>query len=197
MEQINSILIISFLLIVFSCNPNYSHQDEYNVINAVVEERVYPIINMDIVSDIMKRENIGYNDAVKRTQNIMSKNIYEFSASDTLYALDTNTPYFKDLYSKIIFQEDPIKKNNIKIDFDKIHFRHNVKKVTALSNHSSYIGDFKFYRGIFNEEGTKALFGVKEYPGQLYSRQNNLFLLEKKNEKWNIISMFSLPKNIK
>ncbi len=62
MEQINSILIISFLLIVFSCNPNYSHQDEYNVINAVVEERVYPIINMDIVSDITIAETFGWKE---------------------------------------------------------------------------------------------------------------------------------------
>lgn len=39
MKQINSILIISFVLTLFSCNSNYSNQEEYNVINAVGEER--------------------------------------------------------------------------------------------------------------------------------------------------------------
>jgi hypothetical protein len=176
--------IILLLLILSSCTS--LDKEEYEVLNAAIDQVVFKRIDQDYVSQIMEEKNIDYNSAVNIVQDEMSKKEYTYTISDTLYPVDISKETWEKLHYDAIFDEVKNRSDKpITIDFSKIKPTNHIRKINKpISDSTNYLGHFKFHRVLFDKSRKRAYVQINirkrsGFAGLIFEKENGEWKLEK------------------
>ena len=182
--RLNSLYTTFVLLIFFSCNS--LDKEEYIVINKVIENTIYPKTDINLLSKVMEVESINFKKGVEITQYKMSQKQYTFTISDTLYPINLPKDIWENIHNNYLFSEIEGRSDKpLPIDFGKISFKKNMKRILQKTIDSNYIGHFKFHRVLFDKFRERAYVQIEtpEYSSPLFigiflKKQNGVWVLE-------------------
>ncbi len=180
----NLYLLLVIISILFSCNS--LDKEEYEILNLVIQDRITPTPNYEIVSKIIETENVKSSKAIAIALNRMSQKQYTFTVSDTLYPINLPKDIWENIHNKYLFSEIEGRSDKpLPIDFGKISFKKNMKRISQKTNDSNYIGHFKFHRVLFDKFRERAYVQIEtpEYSSPLFigvflKKQNGDWVLE-------------------
>lgn len=153
-KSTNCIFLLLFLSIL-SCNS--LDKDEYEILNKVTEQYVYPDTDMNLFFKTRKNNDVSFKDAVNIVQSEMSQKEYKFSISDTIYPAIISKELSENLHNSILFFEIEDRSDKPLIaDFNKILFRKNMKRIHEKIDDTTYVGHFKLHRVLFDKTKERA-----------------------------------------
>lgn len=175
-------VIIVLLTMISSCKPSLD-KDEYKVINKVIEKTIYPKADQRFVTKLMEKYNIEFDKADDLANNEVIRENFTFTISDTLFPIKLSKELKEDLHNKFLFYEIENRSDKVSIiDFTRINFNNQTKRIDKATDDIHYMGHFKLHRVLFDKTRERAYVQI-ETP----EINNPLFtgiMLKKENGEW-------------
>lgn len=181
-NRVNKLIALSVLLLSFSCNS--LDDDEYKILNLTISKYVFKELDVKEISDTAAKYKVDYPEAVSIIDSYAKKEQYTFTMSDTLAAVNISKDNWEALHSGYFFNEIENRSDKaIPIDFSKIEYPKNLKKVTKAVKNKNYAGHYAFHRVLFDKSGKRAYIQIDLPKDQIRFGTVGL-RLKKENGNW-------------
>lgn len=181
-SKVNTLITLSLLSLLFSCNS--LDNDEYKILNLTISKIVFKELDPRAISDTATKYNISGSEAISIIDSYRKKEKYTFTMSDTLVPVNISKDNWDVLHQSYYFNEIENRSDKaIPIDFSKIEYPENLKKVAKAVKDENYVGHYTFHRVLFDKSRKRAYIQI-DLPEEQVRFGTIGIKLKKKNGNW-------------
>ncbi|ROS19749.1 hypothetical protein EDF65_0442 [Chryseobacterium nakagawai] len=181
-SRINKLMALFVLLVFFSCNS--LDNDEYKILNLTISKYVFKELDPRAISDTATKYNISGPEAISIIDSYRKKEKYTFTMSDTLVPVNIPKDNRDALHQTYYFNEIENRSDKaVPIDFSKVEYPENLKKVTKAVKDENYVGHYTFHRVLFDKSRERAYIQI-DLPEEQVRFGTIGLRLKKKNGNW-------------
>lgn len=179
-NKINKLISLSLLLLLFSCNS--LDKDEYKILNLTISKIVFKELDPKAISDTAAKYKVDVTEAISIIDNYKKNEKYTFTMSDTLAPVIVS----KDNWAAQTYVFNEIENRSDKampIDFSKIEYPENLKKIPKAVRNEKYAGHYIFHRVLFDKNRERAYIQI-DLPKEQIRFGTVGLRLKKENGNW-------------
>ncbi|MBP2616430.1 hypothetical protein [Chryseobacterium jejuense] len=171
-----------FLLVFFSCHS--LDKDEYKILNLAISKYVFKELDPKAISDTATKYKVSGLEAISIIDSYRKNEKYTFTMSDTLVPVNISKDNWDALRQTYVFNEIENRSDKaVPIDFSKVEYPENLKKVTKAVKNENYVGHYTFHRVLFDKSRERAYIQIDLPKDQVRFGTVGL-RLKKKNVNW-------------
>lgn len=159
--KINLLLILLF----FSCKNGEERKinDERKMIEMIINKKVYEIARGEMqgsfeFQELLNKKKINHKNIINVLDSISRNKLFYFSASDTINSLSSDSDIYNAIIKEFIFIPEKSDSKILIVNIDSLSIKKNLIQVKKQQKNKGkyYIGNFQFYRPIYDKLGSRA-----------------------------------------